>query len=128
MTDRRVLLVDDDEALRSLLRMTLPTNGFEIAEAGDGAEALEHVSERLPHLVVLDWNMPERSGEEVLADLKRRHPHLPVIVLTADREPRERGIAESLGADEFLTKPFSPLQLLGVVERLLAERTANEPS
>lgn len=81
----------------------------------------------MPDLVLLDWRMPERSGAEVLAETKRRHPDLPVIVLTAEGE-RHRPEAETLGVDEFLTKPFSPLQLLDAVERLLAERPMNQAS
>jgi two-component system OmpR family response regulator len=112
------MLVDDDDSLRTLLRVTLPKDGFEIVEARDGQEALDLLASAVPDVVVLDWKMPERSGEEVLADVKRRHPALPVIVLTAEIESRHRSVAESLGADEFLTKPFSPLQLLGAIERL----------
>ena len=119
MTTPRIMLVDDDDTIRTLLRLTLPAEGFEIVEARDGQEALELVGARVPDLVVLDWNMPERSGEEVLASVKRAHAGVPVIVLTGERQPRHRATAESLGADEFLTKPFSPLQLLGAIERLL---------
>ena len=120
MTTHRVMLVDDDEAIRTLLRMTLPRDGFEIVEAGDGADALERIeADPVPDLIVLDWKMPERSGDEVLAAVKEHHPDLPVVVLTAERDAASRDRAESLGADAFLTKPFSPLELLGVVERFL---------
>ena len=118
MRARRVMLVDDDESLRSLVRMTLPTEGYEIVEARDGEEAIGLLAETTPDLVVLDWRMPERSGAEVLDHVKRANPEVRVIVLTAEHEPEQRAVAESLGADEFLTKPFSPLQLLGVIERL----------
>jgi DNA-binding response OmpR family regulator len=118
VTPCRVMLVDDDDSLRTLLRATLPKDGFEIVEARDGQEALDLLTDAVPHVVVLDWKMPERSGEEVLEAVKRLHPALPVIVLTAETDSRHRSVAESLGADEFLTKPFSPLQLLGSIERL----------
>lgn len=117
MSRRQVLLVDDDETIRALLRATLPDRDLEIVDARDGQEALDRVEARAPELVVLDWKMPGRSGEDVLRVLKQAHPHVPVIVLTSQRHERE--LAESLGADEFLTKPFSPLQLLGTIERLL---------
>ena len=117
---RRILVVDDDEELRELLRRTLPTDGFEILEARNGREALERVDDGAPDLVVLDWSMPERSGADVLAELERRRLRLPVIVLTASADPRHRRAAESYGADVFLTKPFSPLELLREIERLLA--------
>jgi DNA-binding response OmpR family regulator len=113
------MLVDDDESLRALLRATLPVDTFTIVEARDGQEALERLHEEEPDLLVLDWKMPERSGEEVLGIAKSVYPNLPVIVLTAEQQPRERQVAESLGADEFLTKPFSPLELLATVDRFL---------
>jgi two-component system KDP operon response regulator KdpE len=122
MNDRYVLIVDDDEVIRLLLRMTLPTEGFAVVEATDGKHALELIgSNPAPSLVLLDWRMPGASGADVLAELKRRHPQTPVIVLTAEPETASRAQAESLGADVFLTKPFSPLALLGTVERLLAQ-------
>lgn len=125
MSIRRILIVDDDEAVRSLLRLTLPKEGFELVEASDGAEALASVAERVPDLILLDWRMPGRSGGEVLLELRQRHSELPVIVLTAEKRSFPRSLAEALKADAFLTKPFSPLELLGEVERLLPERPAD---
>ena len=124
MSNHSVLVVDDDDSLRRLLQLTLPRDGFEVVEASDGQEALDVVRDgHVPDLVLLDWKMPGRSGAEVLEELKERHPHVRVIVLTAEIQPRHRVQAESLGADYFLTKPFSPLQLLGAVEHLLEQTT-----
>lgn len=130
MSERRVLIVDDDAALRQLLRLTLPAEEYRLLEAADGQEALEIVERQKPDLVLLDWRMPSRSGEEVLAELKAFFPEVPVVVLTAEIEARHRMVAETLGADVFLTKPFSPLQLLDTVERLLtvAAPSAHTPS
>ena len=128
MTPYRVMIVDDDGPIRGLLRMTLPAEGFEITEAVNGEQALELVSGSMPDLVLLDWTMPGRSGAEVLEDLKSRCPGLPVIVLTAETKPPHRALAEVLGADAFLTKPFSPLELLDLVEQFLPERSGNEPA
>ena len=119
MTPRRVLLVDDDRALRGLVRATLPEDWFEVAEAESGRDALAKAEERRPDLVVLDWRMPEGSGAEVFARLKADFPTIRVVVLTAEKQPREREAARRLGADAFLTKPFSPLRLLDVLERLV---------
>ncbi len=121
-----VLIVDDDDLVRSLLRMTLPAEGLDLIEAQNGEEALEVVAKGVPALVLLDWRMPGLSGADVLAELKRRQPGTPVIVLTVESDPRQREMAKSLGADVFLTKPFSPLHLLGTVERVLADRALNE--
>lgn len=118
----RLLLVDDDDAVRSLLRMTLPAGEFVVIEAADGEEALAELGRERPDIVLLDWKLPGRSGGEVLATLRSDHPGLPVIVLTADTTARTREEATALGADTFLTKPFSPRELLGVVERLVPGR------
>ena len=126
MSVRRILIVDDDEAVRSLLRLTLPAEGHDVVEARDGDHALELVSAGVPDLVLLDWRMPGRPGAEILRELKGRYPAVPVVVVTVEPAKEQRDLAESLGADAFLTKPFSPLQLLETVERLLAERAADQ--
>jgi CheY-like chemotaxis protein len=123
-----VLIVDDDEVIRSLLRLTLPDEGYDLVEAEDGDQALQITAARQPSLVLLDWRMPGTSGEGVLTALKQTYPDLPVIVLTAEPEAKVRTLAESLGADVFVAKPFSPLQLLGSVERLLPERPLDKAS
>jgi len=123
---RRILIVDDDESVRSLLRNTLPEEEYEIAEAADGAEALKQFGAEAPDLILLDWRMPEMGGSSVLDAVKFRHPQLPVIVLTSEVQDHHRALAESLGVDAFMTKPFSPLELLETVERLLPERPVDE--
>jgi CheY-like chemotaxis protein len=128
MTRPFVLIVDDDEVIRSLLRLTLPDEGYDLVEAEDGDQALQISDADQPALVLLDWRMPGISGEEVLTALKQRYPDVPVIVLTAEPEAKVRTQAESLGADVFMAKPFSPLQLLATVERLLPDRPLDETS
>jgi CheY-like chemotaxis protein len=117
---KRVVIVDDDDEIRELLLRTLPADGFELLEARDGREALALVERDAPDLLVLDWNMPNVTGGDVLAELARRERRVPVIVLTADDDPERREIAEAHGAAAFLAKPFSPIELLGAIERLLA--------
>jgi DNA-binding response OmpR family regulator len=95
-------------------------------EASDGEQALELSGREPPDLVLLDWHLPGRTGSQVLDELKRRHPDLPVVVLTAKHEAPHRALAEALGVDVFLTKPFSPIELLDTVERLLAEDAPNQ--
>ena len=126
MNPRRIMIVDDDESVRSLLRMTLPEGEYEIEEAIDGEEALTLLAGHVPDLVLLDWKMPGRHGSLVLDELKTRHPQLPVIVLTAEVAEHHRNLAESLKVDVFLTKPFSPLELLETIERLLGESPVGE--
>jgi DNA-binding response OmpR family regulator len=118
---RRVLIVDDDEAIRALLRLTLPTEEYDVAEAVDGEDGLRMLTETEPELILLDWKMPGRHGSLVLDEVKARRPTLPVIVLTSEIQEHHRRLAESLRVDAFLTKPFSPMELLETIERLLGE-------
>jgi CheY-like chemotaxis protein len=118
-TVRRIVIVDDDDDIRALLLRTLPGDGFEILEARDGREALSLIEQEAPDLLLLDWNMPNATGGDVLEELARREVSVPVIVLTADDEDGRREIAEAYGADGFLSKPFSPIELLRAIERLL---------
>lgn len=116
-SSRRILLVEDDHDLRALLQTTCAVSDFELFEAADGERALELVDEWAPELVVLDWQLPGRSGLEVLSELKRRNSPARVIVLTADA----RAVDDAAAADAFLTKPFSPVDLLWEIDRLLAD-------
>ena len=112
---QRILLVDDDDDLRTLLHATLPEDEFEMIEAADGERALELAHEHAPDLVVLDWQLPGRSGGDVLAELKSAAMPPRVLVLTAEA----RAADDAAAADAFVTKPFSPVHLLAVIERLL---------
>jgi CheY-like chemotaxis protein len=116
---RQVLLVDDDSSVRTLLRTTLSTDEYDVLEATDGGTALRLMHASTPALVVLDWQLPVRSGADVLAEIKQHFPGLPVLILTGAHDPEPRRHAEQLRADAFLTKPFSPLELLQAIDRLL---------
>ncbi len=126
MNRLRIVLVDDDEWVRRLLRTTFSGEDYEILEAANGDDGLRLVEEQSPDLVILDWQMPGRHGSLVLDAVKARRPTLPVIVLTADQRPTQRELADSIGADAFLNKPFSPLELLSLIERLLADRPRDD--
>jgi CheY-like chemotaxis protein len=118
----KLLVCDDEDVLRSLIRATL--SGYTVIEARDGDEALEQARQLHPDLILLDMMMPGRSGLDVLAEL-RRDPALartPVVMLTARTQVADREAAEAAGADRYLGKPFSPLQLISVVEELLEVR------
>jgi CheY-like chemotaxis protein len=119
-----ILVCDNEEPLRALIRATLDHEDYTILEARDGDESLELARESGPDLVMLDVNMPGRSGLEVLREL-RGDPKLqqtPVIMLTARAQAADREAAEAGGADRFLAKPFSPARLAELVEELLSGR------
>jgi len=117
----RILIVEDHPTMREAMRLVLEGEGFEIDEAADGGSALEHVRRRPPDLLFLDMNIPGTSGTDVLEAIKTdaATAHVRVIVVTATGE-EGRAAALRLGADEYFTKPFSPIALLRTVERVLA--------
>jgi DNA-binding response OmpR family regulator len=123
----RILVVEDHPTMRDAMRLVLEGEGFAIDEASDGESALEMVRADPPDLVFLDLNIPGVSGTDVLSALKGdpATASVSVIIVTATgEEGRERVIR--LGADEYFTKPFSPLALLGTVERVLERRASPE--
>jgi response regulator RpfG family c-di-GMP phosphodiesterase len=115
----RLLLVDDDPGLRTLLRTTFEVFDIEVDEADSGAAALQRIAVRPPDVVVLDVHMPGMSGLDVCARIKRNEETagIGVVLLTGSDGGTARN-AEAAGADAFLRKPFSPLELLAVTERL----------
>jgi two-component system phosphate regulon response regulator PhoB len=120
----KLLIVDDEENIRRLLAATLAGGEYDVVQARDGAQALELTRRERPNFVVLDVSMPGVDGIEVCRQIKA-DPALratTVVVLTAQSQAETRRRATQAGADAFLTKPFSPLQLLEGVERRMAAR------
>jgi CheY-like chemotaxis protein len=117
----RILLVEDHGTMREAMRMVLEGEGFSIDEAADGATALSSVHRMPPALIFLDLNIPGGPGLDVLRTLKAdpSTERIPVIVVTAEGE-EGRASAIGRGAEDYLTKPFSPRVLLRAVEQALA--------
>jgi len=113
----RVLLVDDDQAIRELLRAYVQRDGFDVVEAADGVTALEKAPSC--DLVVLDLMLPEVDGWEVAHVLKRDRPELPILMLSARGTEEERVLGLELGADDYVVKPFSPREVSARVKALL---------
>ena len=110
----RVLVVEDEPDIAALIAYQLTREGFRVETAGDGAEALRAIGREIPDLVVLDRMLPGISGDEVLQQLRSEPStaNIPVLVLTAKREQEDRIDGLELGADDYLTKPFSPRELV----------------
>jgi two-component system, OmpR family, alkaline phosphatase synthesis response regulator PhoP len=121
----RVLVVDDEPRMIRFIRMNLEHDGFEVVEAADGLAALKQVRDSLPDLVLLDVAMPELDGFETLR-LMREITNVPVIMLTARAEEDDRVRGLELGADDYVTKPFSPRELVSRVRAVL-RRTQSAP-
>lgn len=119
------MVADDEERLVSLVRAYLEQEGFNVVTARDGREALFVAREAKPDLIVLDLMMPEMDGYEFMR-LHRREQNTPIIVLTAKVEETDRVLGLELGADDYVTKPFSPRELVARVRAVL-RRTGQTP-
>lgn len=115
---KRVLVVDDEDRIRVIVRGYLEREGFEVAEARDGEAALKVARDWHPDLIVLDVMMPGTDGIEVLRRL-RTESEMPVILLTARSEEVDKLVGLSVGADDYVTKPFSPRELVARVKTVL---------
>jgi two-component system, OmpR family, phosphate regulon response regulator PhoB len=116
-----VLIAEDEVSVRWLIRMTLDTGGFEIIEVEDGYAAIDAVRRKRPALIFLDWTMPGMTGLEVCravrADPAARDTK--IVMLTAHTDEQDRADAMEAGVDDYITKPFSPRQLLEKVNDVL---------
>ncbi|MEM6682369.1 MAG: phosphate regulon transcriptional regulator PhoB [Pseudomonadota bacterium] len=117
----RILVVEDDAHISELVRYNLDREGFDVSHCEDGEEALLKAEEDTPDLIVLDWMLPHVSGIEVCRQLRRRSQTLsiPIIVLTARTEEADRIRGLETGADDYMTKPFSPRELIARINAVL---------
>ncbi len=118
----KVLAVDDDPTIQRLLQVNLEMEGYDVVLAGDGEEALAVARAEHPDLILLDVMMPKKDGWQVCREL-REDPdlaHVPVIFLSARAQDADVVRGASLGANEYVTKPFDPMELLDLVARLTA--------
>jgi DNA-binding response OmpR family regulator len=120
----RVLLVEDEADIRELIRYSLAQAGLEVEEASDGAEALDKLRAFAPDLVVLDLMLPGMPGLEVCQRLRSRADtaRLPIMVVSARSAASDKALGMAMGADDYVTKPFSPRDLLVRAMALLPRR------
>jgi two-component system alkaline phosphatase synthesis response regulator PhoP len=125
MPGERILVVDDEASIVELARLYLEREGFRVESAADGAAALESIARRPPALLVLDLMLPEVDGWEVCRRIRsgKAAPGLPIIMLTARDDDVDKIVGLELGADDYLTKPFNPRELVARVKAIL-RRTA----
>ena len=117
----RILVVDDEDALRTVLSSELEGEGYEVDQAADGDEAIEIVQKKPFHLVLLDIKMPKVDGFEVLKFIKEKYPHVKVIMLTGFADLKNAIESKKLGAEDFVSKPYDLVDLLTTIERVLSE-------
>ncbi|MBU0905128.1 MAG: response regulator transcription factor [Planococcaceae bacterium] len=121
-----ILVADDEDRIRRLLKMYLEREGYEVDEAENGAEALEKAVEKDYHAIILDVMMPEKDGMEVIAEL-REHKATPILLLTAKGEEANRVQGFELGADDYIVKPFSPREVVLRVKAVLKRSVSFAP-
>jgi len=126
---KKILVVDDKAELRTLLKSYLTQEGFDVAAAGDGQEALFVARREKPDLIILDLMMPEMSGYDFMR-VYSREADTPTIILTARLEENDKVLGLELGADDYVTKPFSPRELTARVRAVLRrlEKQGNGPT
>jgi DNA-binding response OmpR family regulator len=121
----RILVVDDERRMVGFIRLNLEQDGFEVIEAFNGTEALDRLRDSLPDLILLDVMMPDIDGFEVLKMI-REISQVPVIMLTAKGEEDDKVKGLELGADDYITKPFSPRELVSRVKAVLRRGASKE--
>src|SRR6516225_11996835 len=119
----RILVVEDDHAVQKALKHLFQTEGFEIEITGDGKSALEAFRRATPSAIVLDLRLPVMSGRDVCREIKQQSPSVPIIVLSAASDVSDKVLLLELGADDYVTKPFSPRELLARVRAALRHTT-----
>jgi DNA-binding response OmpR family regulator len=115
---RRILVVDDEERMVRFIRMNLEHDGFQVVEAFNGKQAVQKLRDTTPDLILLDVMMPDIDGFEVLETI-REGSSVPVIMLTAKGEEDDRVRGLELGADDYITKPFSPREMVSRVKAVI---------
>jgi len=121
MSGKNILIIEDEAAIREMVNFTLSKAGFDLREASDAAEAEALMAEQLPDLILLDWMLPGMSGIELARRLKRDEysRQVPIIMLTARSEEDDRVGGLEAGADDYVTKPFSPRELVARIKAVL---------
>ena len=119
MSNERILIVEDDDAIANGLALTLKLEGYDTVVCDDGGKALEKIQSYKPHLVLLDITLPNKNGLDVLGDLRELGDTTPVLVLSARQNEFDKVSALRLGADDYVTKPFSVIEVMARVRALL---------
>lgn len=118
---KKILIVDDSESVRMIARLALREQGYEVAEAANGVEALQQLEADRVHLVISDVNMPQMDGITLLKQIKQsaKHKFLPIIMLTTEAGQDKKDEGRAAGARAWITKPFQPTVLIDAVSKLM---------
>jgi DNA-binding response OmpR family regulator len=124
---QRIMLVDDDQTIIETLEYNLKRHGFQVVSFGNGANALAKLDESSPNLVILDWMLPDMVGPDICKLIRSRALNIPILMLTGRSSPTDVATGLTSGADDYLSKPFSTIELLARVQALL-RRASNSVS
>ncbi|WP_338750610.1 response regulator transcription factor [Bacillus sp. FJAT-52991] len=116
---KTILVVDDEQSIVTLIKYNLEQAGYQVITALDGKEGLDKAMEESPDLMILDWMLPGMDGMEVCKELRQQKVSTPILMLTAKDEEFDKVLGLELGADDYMTKPFSPRELLARVKAIL---------
>ncbi|TCS96741.1 response regulator transcription factor [Hazenella coriacea] len=116
---KKILVVDDEPSIVKLVQFNLEKEGFTVEIAYDGQMALDMLKEQAPDLLVLDWMLPKMDGLEVCRKVRQEKKHVPILMLTAKTDEFDKVLGLELGADDYMTKPFSPRELTARVKAIL---------
>jgi two-component system, OmpR family, phosphate regulon response regulator PhoB len=121
----KILLVEDEPAIQELLAFNVAQCGFQAIQASDASSALAQIGRELPDMILLDWMLPGTSGVELARRLRadQRTRNIPIIMLTARTDERDKVLGLEAGADDYITKPFSPRELMARIRAVLRRRT-----
>ena len=130
MNSITVMIIEDEPALRTMLRYTLEPHNFNVIEAEDGQEALTLIKKQCPDIILMDWMLPHITGVTLTKQLKSRDDtqHIPIILLTAKAEEENKLIGFASGADDYVVKPFSPKELMARMPAVLRRHTPKKSS
>ena len=128
VTQRTILVVEDDKSLLPMITYNIGKNGFLVKSATNGEDALLLIKEEIPSLAIFDWMIPEPNGLELCKILRRKQEtsNLPIIMLTAKEEEEDRIRGLEYGADDYISKPFSPAELIARIKALIRRSTSSQ--
>ena len=128
VTKKTILVVEDDKSLLPMITYNIEKNGFQVKSATNGEDALLLIKEEIPSLAIFDWMIPEPNGLELCKILRRKQEtsNLPIIMLTAKEEEEDRIRGLEYGADDYISKPFSPAELIARIKALIRRSTSTQ--
>ncbi|GAE47682.1 alkaline phosphatase synthesis transcriptional regulatory protein PhoP [Mesobacillus boroniphilus JCM 21738] len=124
--NKKVLVVDDEQSIVTLLKYNLEQNGYSVVTGMDGEEGIRLAADERPDLMILDLMLPKLDGMEVCKQLRQQKINVPILMLTAKDDEFDKVLGLELGADDYMTKPFSPREVVARVKAIL-RRTQTQP-